>query len=260
MYAREFQFTTTNKTLVVGPNKFSSLRTSCLEAEAYDPRDKERILEALQQDHMTVEQIDELVLQYRTHEINPGEDVRRRPLRRSVVLLIAAIAALAIAYGVNWSDSDTLPTKLMPLPDPPGRATGVSFLPAYSVKTINKSPLSPQGRALSWVLNHTNDQDLDWQRTQVFALATFYYAAHEMLDDGTQWLRDPYSSDFGCYWVAYGQIRRKSDRFQHPSRGCITHCLDNAELGFRAADRLHTYTHWSVDKLARPHPGEFTNH
>jgi hypothetical protein len=49
------EFTTTHKTLWSGPQLLTTLRgTSCVEAEAYD-LDKERILEALQNDYLSVE-------------------------------------------------------------------------------------------------------------------------------------------------------------------------------------------------------------
>lgn len=56
-----------NKTHVTGPDVFSHLRMSCLDADCTNATDKERILEVLLKEH-NAEEIDQIVQVFRTQE------------------------------------------------------------------------------------------------------------------------------------------------------------------------------------------------
>lgn len=108
MFARKFGFTATHKTMVVGPNNFSHLRTSCLHAESTHSCDKQRILAALQLEHGDLEEIDELVSDYRGHH---GEDFTLFLMRR-VLFLLCAILVLAGSYiSLRNGDPGSMPAE-----------------------------------------------------------------------------------------------------------------------------------------------------
>jgi len=190
MFAREFGFTTTNKTLVIGPNNFSHLRTSCLQAQATNARDKQRILSALQQEHDNLESIDALVLEYRMHH---GDDFHVQRLMR--VLLLFGTACLLVAGSIGvivWQTQDISDTIAYNVwegnenlsVDPNSPLLRAPF-PDFSIQAILQNPSSPQAKAWSWL----KAKDMrtwmvgeQWVR-QKFALATIYFATN-----GSSWL------------------------------------------------------------------------
>lgn len=66
MYAKKFGLVP-DKTHVVGPDSFSQSNSSCLDATAWNPDDKEKILRVLLSEH-TRQTMDEFVCRFRRHE------------------------------------------------------------------------------------------------------------------------------------------------------------------------------------------------
>jgi hypothetical protein len=104
-FAHQFGFTMNkrnSKTLVIGPDNFSHLRTSCVNAQASDPRDKYKIIRALLQDQGNLKAIDELVLQYRKHgtQRTNTPSVTTRDYFLWIFLLGIVLASIWLVYGV----------------------------------------------------------------------------------------------------------------------------------------------------------------
>ncbi|CAB9526342.1 expressed unknown protein [Seminavis robusta] len=79
-------------------------------------------------------------------------------------------------------------------------------LPEYTLASINSGSETPQWKAWWWLANHQNITFLpEWRKTQLFALATFFYAFQ-----GENW--NPLIKDFGwmddtveeCDWFSSG--------------------------------------------------------
>lgn len=122
MYAKNIGLTTEN-TYITGPDVFGHLKTSCLDALAFDPRDKERILRVLLLEHNR-EEIDNLVLEYRTFGSPQGkpttrsnrtwEDLTGRQKKMTVaravscclfVVIVVVIAVVVSSQSSNGSSS-----------------------------------------------------------------------------------------------------------------------------------------------------------
>lgn len=102
IFARKFGFTATHQTLVIGRDNFSSLRTSCLHAQSFNSHDRDRILQILLVDLGTMDEIDQLVLLYRTHAaIHPAPTSTCASQRATILsLIVCTIAVLAITIAV----------------------------------------------------------------------------------------------------------------------------------------------------------------
>ncbi|CAB9529258.1 unknown protein [Seminavis robusta] len=78
-------------------------------------------------------------------------------------------------------------------------------LPDYAVTSINNGSETPQWRAWQWLANHQNNTFLpEWRKTQLFALATFFYAF-----EGENWwhpIKDRWMDDTveECMWFSSG--------------------------------------------------------
>lgn len=198
LFAKQFGFTTgkngeddtsiKHSTMVIGPDVFSKLTTSCIHAKATDEDDARRILELLETEH-TVEEVDALVKQYRKHEILPP-DQSTRLVKVAILSLVVVGIAVAIILPLLRADprqaptleSNSIPRKApslepisVPSPTmPPGKF--LESLPNYTIEAL-KDEFSPQSEAKEWALAHpAYALKEEWQQSQLFALATLYYS------------------------------------------------------------------------------------
>jgi len=201
MYAKKYGFTMTNKTMVIGPDKFSSLKTSCLHAEAFDPKDRQRILQVLIEELDGVDEIDRLVQQYRTHAVHAQANFRRGNIfGRSVlailvagILVLLSLLSLGMTSNTNQPKTDTnQPTTNTNQPktntNQPKTNTNqtvpdlndVSYLPSYTIETIKQNYESPQSRALVWTQNNARyswyEPSMKLLKQQLFAVAVISFS------------------------------------------------------------------------------------
>ena len=163
MFAREFGFTTAHKTMVIGPDKFQHLRTSCLHAEAFDPGDKKRILQAIQKGPGSLEAIDKLVLQYRKHQHH--REKARNSNREFYIIatmgLMCALAVSALAYAQISRET-----------------ASQSLLESHVRHSTHASGNSPQRKALEWIIQHPQYTQMpEWRNQQLYTLHNLYYSA-----------------------------------------------------------------------------------
>ncbi|CAB9501250.1 LRR receptor-like serine threonine-protein kinase [Seminavis robusta] len=171
-----------------------------------------------------------------------SEDPQRRTLWIAVGICFVLIT-IGIAVGIWAGVSANKPTEdpsLMPSPAPsssssPSQApsqhpsysaapstspsshpsgspsqspTEVSFfLPEYTQRTISldTNGTTPQAKAMDWILLHPQFSTLpQWQRRQLFALATMYYSTSGDVwgNQQTFWLRNDVSE---CFWNGENQ-------------------------------------------------------
>jgi len=224
-----------DRAFVTGPDNFSALNTSCLDAQAFDPDDRDKMLRALLNNHASKE-IDEIIHQFRVYE--PPRKTKPRGFRRialgvaSAVIVTTVILAGALA-GLNNSKAESpttspttnpttlapsvtpgfpsmspttqspttqspttqSPTTRSPTLSPTTAASIMENLPAYTLASLNDSA-SPQYRALDWLTKHPKVNTFeDWRKKQIFALVAFYYAFN-----GEEWPNGRYN-----HWADYAQ-------------------------------------------------------
>ncbi|CAB9504616.1 unknown protein [Seminavis robusta] len=142
----------------------------------------------------------------------------------AILLIVAAVIVGAVAGTQKnepeevYSPSTDAPTvygSMAPSEVPSSAPTGVlellfDILPDYTLASINNGSETPQWRAWQWLANHQNITNLpEWRKTQLFALATFFYAfegdnwyhlvkGHGWMDDTVEEC-DWFSSGFGFF-------------------------------------------------------------
>lgn len=146
-------------------------------------------------------------------EIDPAELERKAREAKKKRCLFVGFSLLAIALGAvlgtvfglsaRNSTQELLPTSVpsvYPTTSPSAAPSAAldtlqSTLPKSTLEKL-QDPASPQSRAMDWLSGHKNIYNLaEWRKTQLFALATFYYAM-----DGENW-----SSEFKRSWLNYDQ-------------------------------------------------------
>ena len=120
MYAKNIGLTA-DKTFITGPDVFQHLKTSCLDAKAFDPRDKECILRVLLLEHNR-EEIDSLVMEYRTFGSpedaleESGENLywSKKKLLMAGAFICCAILVIAIIVGVSQNSNSNIRGSIAP--------------------------------------------------------------------------------------------------------------------------------------------------
>ena len=228
-----------DRAFVTGPDNFSGLITSCLDAQAFNPIDRDRILRILLNEHNR-EEIDDFVHQFRSYEAprpNPGF-LAGVPLKALLVggLALCVIIIVGVAVGVavgsldpnrtvtptfqniTASPASSAPTSALapaslltttaPTSIPTTQRQALKGeLPDYSAGALNISS-SPQSMALEWLIIWLNDRpqlsiNEEWRKLQLFALVTFYYSVNrDILSAGTSnWAIQAVSE---CSWSFVG--------------------------------------------------------
>lgn len=162
------------------------------------------------------------------------QDNKRRTARRKTDLFLVFIATIALAVVVAgvlvWKNKATKeelegpPPSVVPSISPssaPSNARNylLPFLPDYTLESLQDES-SPQTKALDWMFHYpwikTRGME-DWKKTQLFALATFYYATNG--DDwvnNTGWL-DPLVSE--CTWFGRPEFQSFDARTYYDTSG-----------------------------------------
>ncbi|CAB9510711.1 expressed unknown protein [Seminavis robusta] len=124
----------------------------------------------------------------------------------AVIMIVFAVVLLSLTAGKqsaaeeegdhalldpNIDDSSTFSPSLVPPSLPPSAAPSQALsafleqLPAFTHSTLH-NVTSPQGLAFNWLQDYPNVTSLeDWRITQLFALATFFYAF-----EGPRWRQE----------------------------------------------------------------------
>ena len=124
----------------------------------------------------------------------------------SFLFIILALGTIYAVTGFVFDKNQaptSAPTVVPSIPCDPGDPNLYCFvttLPDYTKQALQKQN-SPQSKALEWLRNNTYLHEYkSSQRTQRFALATFYYATggDRRWEDSTGWLSD----DDECTWYS----------------------------------------------------------
>ncbi|CAB9513457.1 expressed unknown protein [Seminavis robusta] len=137
-----------------------------------------------------------------------------------MMLVVAAITVGAVAGTQKKepevivylsTDAPTVYGSMTPSGVPSSAPTGdldllFDSLPDYTLASINNGSETPQWRGWQWLANHQNITFLsDWRKTQLFALATFFYAfegeSWNPLIKGYGWMDDTVEE---CDWFSSG--------------------------------------------------------
>lgn len=121
-----------------------------------------------------------------------GATIQKGKARRAVycIMTMVCVSAVAMALGLVSKQHDG-PASLAPTMAPsvslssaPSATEGLfdGELPDYTLEAL-QDPFSPQYLAYEWLSGHPKlDSLMDWEKKQLFAMVTFYYAM-----DGPHW-------------------------------------------------------------------------